>query len=203
MQVKQVRTGKSLRLAAPQQFMARERTAIETAWPGDVVGVMDRGNLRIGDTLSGNGDLEFQGIPRFAPEHFARIVVKDPMRRKQLDTGLRQLTEEGAAQVFFTSGTDTTSPTPIVGAVGLLQFDVMLFRLENEYGVPCKLEPFAGRYPRWVVGPEEDIFRIARGQGTTLLYDVKSNPLILFQDAWAMRYAAEREKSVQFFENAP
>jgi peptide chain release factor 3 len=203
MQVKHVRTGKVLRLSAPQQFMARERTAIETAWPGDVVGVMDRGNLRIGDTLSADGDLEFQGIPRFAPEHFARVIVRDPMKRKQLDTGSRQLTEEGAAQVFFTSGTDTTSPTPIVGAVGLLQFDVMLFRLENEYGVPCRFEPFSGRYPRWVIGPEEDIFRIARGQGMTLLYDVKGNPLILFQDAWAMRYAQERETTVRFLENAP
>jgi peptide chain release factor 3 len=203
MQVKHVRTGKPMRLSAPQQFMARERTAIEEAWPGDVIGVMDRGSLRIGDTLSGDGDLEFQGIPRFAPEHFARIIIRDPMKRKQLDTGLRQLTEEGAAQVFFTSGTDTTSPTPIVGAVGLLQFDVMLFRLENEYGVPCKLEPYAGRYPRWVTGSEEDIQRVARSQGTTLLYDAKGNPLLLFQDAWAMKYAQDRETSLKFYDNAP
>ncbi len=203
MQVKHVRTGKAMRLSAPQQFMARERTAIEEAWPGDVVGVMDRGNLRIGDTLSADGDLEFQGIPRFAPEHFARVIIKDPMRRKQLDTGLRQLTEEGAAQVFFTSGTDTTSPTPIVGAIGLLQFDVMIFRLENEYGVPCRLEPFAGRYPRWVIGPEADVERVARGQGTTLLYDAKGNPLLLFQDAWALRYAQEKETTIKFLDNAP
>ena len=203
MQVKHVRTGKPMRLAAPQQFMARERTAIEEAWPGDVVGVMDRGNLRIGDTLSADGDLEFQGIPRFAPEHFARVIIKDPMRRKQLDTGLRQLTEEGAAQVFFTSGTDTTSPTPIVGAIGLLQFDVMIFRLENEYGVPCRLEPFAGRYPRWVIGPEEDIERVARSQGTTLLFDAKGNPLLLFQDAWALRWAQEKETTIKFLDNAP
>ncbi len=203
MQVNHVRTGKPMRLAAPQQFMARERTAITEAWPGDVIGVMDRGVLRIGDTLSNNGDLEFQGIPRFPPEHFARVIVKDPMRRKQLDTGLRQLTEEGAAQVFFTSGTDTTSPTPIVGAVGLLQFDVMLFRLETEYGVPCKFEPFAGRYPRWVVGPTDDIERVARGQGTTLLFDAKGNPLLLFQDAWALRWAQDKEKTINFLDTAP
>ena len=203
MQVNHVRSGKPMRLNAPQQFMARERTAISEAWPGDVIGVMDRGVLRIGDTLSSNGMLEFQGIPRFAPEHFARVIVRDPMRRKQLDTGLRQLTEEGAAQVFFTSGTDTTSPTPIVGAVGLLQFDVMVFRLENEYGVPCKLEPFAGRYPRWVIGPQEDIERVARGQGTTLLFDAKGNPLLLFQDAWALRWAQEKETMLKFMENAP
>ncbi len=203
MQVNHVRTRKLMRLTAPQQFMARERTLISEAWPGDVIGVLDRGTLRIGDSLTAEGDLEFQGIPRFAPEHFARVIISDPMRRKQLDTGLRQLTEEGAAQVFFTSGTDTTSPTPIVGAVGLLQFDVMVFRLETEYGVPCRLEPFAGRYPRWVTGPREDIERIARSQGTTLLFDAKGNPLLLFQDAWALRYAQEKETTVTFLDNAP
>src|SRR5205085_464946 len=88
----------------------------------------------------------------FAPEHFARVILADPMKRKQLDAGLRQLTEEGAAQVFFTSGTETSGPTPIVGAVGMLQFDVMLHRLEHEYGAPCRLEKIAARYPRWVCG---------------------------------------------------
>ena len=203
MQVNHVRTGKAIRLAAPQQFMARERSAITEAWPGDVIGVMDRGNLRIGDTLSANGMLEFHGIPRFPPEHFARVVIKDPMRRKQLDAGLRQLTEEGAAQVFFTSGTDTTSPTPIVGAVGLLQFDVMNFRLETEYGVSCRFEPFAARYPRWVVGGSEDIERVANGPGSTLLYDFKGNPLILFQDAWSLRWVKDRETKLEFLETAP
>src|SRR6266576_2064363 len=86
MQVRHVRTGKLIRLASPQQFLARERTAVEEAWPGDVIGVLDRGNLRIGDTLvTGDADLEFKGIPRFAPEHFARIILTDPMKRKQLD----------------------------------------------------------------------------------------------------------------------
>jgi peptide chain release factor 3 len=203
MQVKQVRTGKIMRLAAPQQFLARERTAVEEAWPGDVIGVMDRGTLRIGDTLSANGDLEFRDIPRFAPEHFARLVVGDPMRRKQLDTGLRQLTEEGAAQVFYTSGTDTSGPTAIVGAVGLLQFDVMLHRLEHEYGVPCRLERLSARYPRWVVGPPAEIERVAREGKRTLLYDAKGNPLLLFEDAWTMRWTVERETKLTFHEVAP
>jgi peptide chain release factor 3 len=203
MQVKHVRTGKLIRLASPQQFMARERTAVEEAWPGDVIGVMDRGSLRIGDTLTEESNLEFSGIPRFAPEHFARIVLLDPMKRKQLDAGLRQLTEEGAAQVFFTSGTDTASPTPIVGAVGQLQFDVMLHRLEHEYGALTKLERITARYPRWVTGPMDDIERIARDRGRMLLYDAKGNPLILFEDAWGLRWALEREKAVTFHEVAP
>ena len=203
MSVKHIRTGKLMRLASPQQFLARERTAVEEAWPGDVIGVMDRGTLRIGDTLATDGDLEFSGIPRFAPEHFARIVINDPMRRKQLDTGLRQLTEEGAAQVFFTSGTDTASPTPIVGAVGLLQFDVMIHRLEHEYGASCRIEPISARYPRWVTGPIEEIERIARDRGRMLLYDAKGNPLILFEDSWGLRWALDHEKDVTFHEVAP
>src|SRR5487761_2165221 len=140
MQVVHERTGKPMRLAAPQTFMARERTAVEEAWPGDIVGVMDRRALRTGDTLSSDGGVKFADIPRFAPEHFARVVLADPMRRKQLDAGLRQLTEEGAAQVFFTSGTDPTSPTPIVGAVSKLRFDVMTHRQAHEYGVAARLE---------------------------------------------------------------
>jgi peptide chain release factor 3 len=203
MPVKQVRTGKMMRLASPQQFMARERTAVEEAYPGDVIGVMDRGTLRIGDTLTETSELEFSGIPRFAPEHFARIILADPMKRKQLDTGLRQLTEEGAAQVFFTSGTETTSPTPIVGAVGVLQFDVMLHRLEHEYGASCRLEKISARYPRWVTGQIEEIERIARDRGRMLLYDAKGNPLILFEDAWGLRWALEREKEVEFHDVAP
>jgi len=203
MQVKHIRTGKAMRLASPQTFMARERTAVEEAWPGDVIGVMDRGMLRIGDTLSETRGLEFSGIPRFAPEHFARIIIADPMKRKQLDAGLRQLTEEGAAQVFFTSGTDTTSPTPIVGAVGQLQFDVMLHRLEHEYGAPCRLEKISARFPRWVRGPVDEIERVARDRGRLMLYDAKGNPLILFEDAWGLRWALEREKDIEFFEVAP
>ena len=202
-EVKHVRSGKTIRLSAAQQFLARERSAVEEAWPGDVIGVIDRGVLRIGDTLSGDGDLEFRDIPRFPPEHFARVVLIDPMKRKQLDAGLRQLTEEGAAQVYFTSPTETAGPTPIVGAVGMLQFDVMLHRLEHEYGVRCRLEKFSGRYPRWVVGPEDEIERIARDRGRTLLYDAKGAPLILFEDAWTMRWTLDHEETVQFHEVAP
>ena len=203
MDVKQTRTGKTIRLASPQQFLARERTAIEEAWPGDVIGVMDRGNLRIGDTLSERDGIEFQGIPRFAPEHFTRVVLIDPIKRKQLDAGLRQLTEEGAAQVFFTSPTDTAGPTPIVGAVGQLQFDVMLHRLEHEYGVRCRLERMAGKSPRWVTGPKDEIERVSRDRGRSLIYDVKGNAVVLFNDAWDLKWATEKETAVQWHEVAP
>ncbi len=203
MQVTHVRSGKAMRLASPQTFLARERTAVEEAWPGDVIGVMDRGTLRIGDTVSTGRALEFSGIPRFAPEHFARVVLQDPMRRKQLDAGLRQLTEEGAAQVFFTSPSEVAGPTPIVGAVGMLQFDVMLHRLEHEYGVRVKLERVSGRFPRWATGPIAEIERVSRDRGALLLFDAGDQPLILFEDQWAMKWTLDREKAVQFHEVAP
>jgi peptide chain release factor 3 len=201
MQVMHVRTGSPIRLASPQQFLARDRTAVEEAWPGDVVGIMDRGTLRIGDSLSAAGPLEFSDIPRFPPEHFARVVPSDPLRRKQLDTGLRELTEEGAAQVFYA---DTAAgPAPIVGAIGMLQFDVMQYRLEHEYGAPCRLEPLSYQYPRWVTGPKEAIERAARESGQLRLYDTKGNSVILFENAWGLRWAQERVTDLKFHEVAP
>jgi len=201
MHVQHVRSGKTIRLSAPQQFLARERSAVEEAWPGDVIGVVDKGTLRIGDTLSTNGDIEFRGIPRFAPEHFARIIATDPMRRKQLDAGLRQLTEEGAAQVFYTES--ETGPSPLIGAVGLLQFDVMLFRLEHEYGAPCRIDRLSYRYPRWVEGTEEDIDRVARGRGRMRLFDAKGNSVLLFEDQWILNSTLRHETALTFHEEMP
>lgn len=201
MQVIHQRSGKPMRLSAPQQFMARDRVAIEEAWAGDVIGIMDRGSLRIGDTLGGDGSLTFQGIPRFAPEHFARAMPADPMKRKQFDIGLRQLTEEGAAQVFYAE--TSAGSQPIVGAVGQLQFDVMAFRLETEYSAPCKFEKMSYRWPRWLTGSKADVERVATGMGRMKVYDHKGNVMVLFQDQWALRRALQHESSVQFHETAP
>jgi peptide chain release factor 3 len=201
MQVKHVRSGKAMRLSAPTQFLARDRTLIEEAWPGDVIGIHDRGTLRIGDTLSSDGDLEFSGIPRFSPEHFARIRIADPLRRKALDTGLQQLSEEGAAQVFYQES--IAGPAPIVGAVGMLQFDVLLHRLEHEYGVAGKLEFLPYRFARWVQGPRETIDQLASGIGRTLVYDSREQPLLLFESEWSLRTAQEKGEGVAFHEIAP
>ena len=202
MQVKHVRTGKQVRLSGPQQFLARERTHVEEAWAGDVIGIHDRGSLRVGDTLSADGDLEFTGIPRFSPEHFARVYVPDPLRRKHLDTGLQQLSEEGAAQVFYAES--ITGPAPIIGAVGQLQFDVLLHRLEHEYGVKARLERMSYTRARWVEGPMREIERVAGGgYGRALVYDAKEKPLILFDSEWTMKTTVEREKDLQFFDVAP
>ncbi|HWV58655.1 MAG TPA: peptide chain release factor 3 [Longimicrobiales bacterium] len=202
MAVHVARTGRTIRLAAPQQFLARERTHVEEAWPGDVVGVHDRGVLRVGDTLAENPNVRFDDIPRFSPEHFARINVPDPLRRKHLDTGLRQLSEEGAAQVFYSEG--LTGPAPIVGAVGLLQFDVLLHRLQNEYGVVARLEPLPYSRARWVRGPDPEIRRVSEGYGRALVYDAREQPLILFDSDWTLKTTVEREAGkLEFFDVAP
>jgi len=166
-----------------------------------VIGIHVRGSLRIGDTLSSDGDLEFSGIPRFSPEHFARVRIGDPLRRKQLDTGLQQLSEEGAAQVFYQES--IAGPAPIVGAVGMLQFDVMLHRLEHEYGVRCRLERMSARRPRWVTGPMAEIERLGRATNHTLLYDAKGHPVLLFEDDWTLRWTTQRETALTFHEVSP
>src|SRR5690606_27890242 len=150
--------------------------------------------LRIGDTLSSDGDLEFSGIPRFSPEHFARIRIADPLRRKQLDNGLQQLSEEGAAQVFYQES--IAGPAPIVGAVGMLQFDVLLHRLEHEYGVVGKLEFLPYRFARWVVGPRKIIDQLASGIGRTQVYDSHMQLLILFESEWSLRSGQEKGEGV-------
>ena len=194
-QVMNARTRATLRLAQPQQFLARERTAVEVAWAGDIVGIHDRGNLRIGDTLTASGDaFEFAGIPRFSPEHFARVILPDPLRRKQLDLGLRQLAEEGTVQVFYEDS--HAGPAPIVGAVGRLQFDVLLHRLEHEYGVIARLQDLSYRHARWVEGPEEELRRLRNAYGLMRVFDVKQRPLLLFTDELALRHATRESKGI-------
>ncbi len=201
MEVRNVRSGKEVRLASPKQFFGQERKNVEEAWPGDVVGIHDRGSLRIGDTLSAERDFEFEEIPRFPPEHFAHINVPDPLRRKHLDTGLRQLSEEGAAQVFYEES--HVGPRPIVGAVGALQFDVLLHRLESEYGVEAELTRLPYSKARWVTGPKEAIDRLGGGYDRSLVYDSKDRPLILFKNDYALRSTVEREDDVEFHQIAP
>ncbi len=184
------RTKKPLRLNLPQQFLAQERTHVEDAWAGDVIGIHDRGTLRIGDALFTGKPVTFDDIPRFPPEHFSRITVTDPLRRPHLDTGLRQLAEEGAIQLF--RGDRQASVPDIVGAVGQLQFDVLLHRLEHEYGVPAKLSGMGMTHARWVEGSETALLKATTMRDRMLLYDAKDRPVLLFANQFAVRWA-ERE----------
>ena len=127
-----------MRLAKPSQFLAAERTAIEDAWPGDVIGLFDPGQYRIGDTLVERRGVRFEGVPRFSPEHFAVVRAKDPLRRKQMEKGLEQLSEEGTIQIF--QQLQMGMKDPIVGVVGALQFEVLQYRIEHEYGANIILD---------------------------------------------------------------
>lgn len=195
-QVTNLRTGRALRLTDAQQFFGQDRESVDVAWPGDVVGLHDRGSLRIGDTLASKGTPEFEMIPPFSPEHFARVQVPDPLRRKHLDKGLLELSEEGAIQVFFQDG--VSGPAPVVGAVGPLQFEVLLHRLEHEYQVKARLEPMPYRDARWVKGAMPEIRRVAASVDAALVFDRSERPLLLFRSEWVRQATEGREKGIQF-----
>lgn len=196
------RTGKTLRLAQPQEFLARERAhSGSVAVAGDVVGLLDRGSLRVGDTVAVGGNVEYPGVPRFSPEHFAQIHLDDALRRKHLDRGLRHLAEEGTILLLFAPS--ITGPVPIVGAVGALQFDVLLDRLEREYGVTARLERLPFHCARWVTGPASQIEKVASAYGRRLVEDADGAPLILFDNEWALRRSEEQEKELTFHDVQP
>lgn len=196
------RTGQKLRLAQPQEFMARERVHAEAnAVAGDVVGLLDRGSLRVGDTVAVGGAVEYPGVPRFSPEHFAQIHIEDALRRKHLDRGLRHLAEEGTILLLFAPS--ITGPIPIVGAVGSLQFDVLLDRLEREYGVTARLERLPFHCARWVTGPDRAIDKLANAYGRRRVEDADGEALILFDNEWTLQRSIEQEKDLTFHDVQP
>ena len=131
-----VRSGKKIRFSSPNSFFADKKEIIDISYPGDIIGVHDTGNFKIGDSFSEGEDLEFVGIPSFSPENFKYIINQDPMKSKQLSKGILQLMDEGVAQLF----THTINGRKIIGTVGVLQFDVIKYRLEHEYGAKCSYE---------------------------------------------------------------
>jgi peptide chain release factor 3 len=195
------RLGKEVRLAKPSQFMAAERTAIEDAWPGDVIGLFDPGLYRIGDTLSEGGPLEFEGVPRFSPEHFAIVRAKDPLRRKQMEKGLEQLSEEGTVQIF--QQLQMGMKDPIVGVVGALQFEVLQYRIEHEYGANILIDRLPYSHARWVVGKGFDPKAFDWGGNRQTVQDRDGLPLVLFRDDWALQHAEEKHPELKFLSAAP
>ncbi|HSM07630.1 MAG TPA: peptide chain release factor 3 [Gemmatimonadota bacterium] len=195
------RTGKTIRLAQPQEFMAQDREHAEDTVAGDVVGLHDRGSLRVGDTVAVGNAIEYPGVPRFSPEHFAQIRLEDPMRRKHLDQGLRHLAEEGTILLLFAES--LTGPIPIVGAVGRLQFDVLVDRLDREYNVSIGLEPLPFQVARWVTGPETDIEEVGRKHGRRLVEDVDGHPMVLFDTEWTLGRTKEQAERLTFLDVQP
>jgi peptide chain release factor 3 len=196
MEVKHVRTGKTLSLSRSVQFMAQERTVVDEAYSGDIVGLWDPGVLRIGDALCEGPSVEFEGIPRFSPEHFVRVRLADPMKRKQLKKGLDQLSEEGAVQLFFDR--KRLERDPILGAVGVLQFEVIEHRLQTEYGVRVAYDRLPYRYARWLEGPEINYDKLELPGRQTCVCDVEDRFLVLFETEWLLRRAEEENKTVKF-----
>ena len=193
--VTHVRTGKSINLSKAFQFLAQERIQVSEAYSGDIIGLWDPGILRIGDSLSEGTGVQFQGIPRFSPERFVRVRDGDPMKRKQLKKGLEQLSDEGAVQLFYDR--QRLERDPLLGAVGVLQFDVTQYRLKAEYGATVKFEPLPYQHARWIEG-DVDLDRFHRTGLSTCLLDVEGRPLVLFATEWAMRSAEERNPEVKF-----
>ena len=201
MSVQLARTGKTLRLTKPHSFLASERSIVEDAWPGDIVGLYDPGELRIGDTLSGANPEPFLGIPRFAPEHFARIRLKDPTRRKHLQNGLRQLSQEGTVQLFIREGLGPADP--YIGAVGLLQFEVLRERLKNEYNVTAVLESAPFKVARWVAGAQAGLDWLKVRSDFVLVQDRDERWVVLSQSAWSLDYATQQAEGLELLEISP
>ncbi len=200
MEVNHVQGGKKLRLSQPQQLMAQDRKIVEEAYAGDIIGVFDPGIFSIGDTLcSSSQKFQFEGIPTFAPEHFARVRQVDTMKRKQFIKGVNQIAQEGAIQIFqeFNTGMEEI----IVGVVGELQFEVLTYRLENEYNVEVKLEKLPYEYIRWVENKDE--IDVAKIQGTSdmkRIKDLKDNPLLLFVNSWSVGMVQDRNPNLKLSE---
>jgi len=201
MDVRIGRSGEKLRLAKPHTFMAQERSIVEEAFPGDIVGLYDPGKLRIGDTLSGGNPLKFEGIPRFAPEHFSRMVLKDPLKRKALDAGLTQLSHEGVVQLFYRP--ELGRQDPYLGAVGVLQFEVLRERLRNEYNVKADLDSQPFRVARWVGGAPSALEWLKKRRDYTLVEDRHSRPVLLSPSEWPLNYALRNAEGLELYDVEP
>ena len=199
MDVFHIQGNKKLKLSQPQQLMAQERKILDTAYAGDIIGVFDPGIFSIGDTISVPGKIfAYEGIPTFAPEHFAKVRQVDTMKRKQFIKGVTQIAQEGAIQIFqeYNTGMEEI----IVGVVGVLQFDVLKFRLENEYGVDIILENMPHEYIRWVTSKDIDVARINGTSDMKRIKDLKGNPLLLFVHEWAVKTVLDKNEGLELSE---
>jgi peptide chain release factor 3 len=203
MAVRHTRLKRNVTLADAHQFMAQERKSVSAAYAGDIVGLYDTGLFQIGDCLvkDGPGDLEYDELVTFSPEHFAKVWMKVALKRKQLDKGLRHLAQEGAIQVFqnFQSGL----VEPIVGGVGMLQFEVIKYRLMAEYKVDVELRPLPFSCARWVVGEGFDPHKFHGREATSCVLDVHDRPVLLLRNEWALQWIRNDYPGLEFLAYAP
>ncbi len=190
------RTGKEFAVNTATMFMAQDRSGVEEAWPGDIIGLPNHGTIKIGDTFTqGRETLKFTGIPSFAPEHFRRVRLKDPLKTKQLQKGLEQLAEEGAVQLFR----PLVNNDYILGAVGVLQFDVIISRLADEYSVKAVYEPVGVATARWVRSGDKRQFDDFKDYyRSDLAIDAEGALAYLAPNPWKLESAEERYPKVEF-----
>ncbi len=194
MKLRHIRTGKQLNVHNAVLFLAQDRELAEEAYAGDIIGVPNHGNLRIGDVLTEGEELHFTGIPSFAPELLQKVRPEDPLKAKHLGRALQQLAEEGAARVIKPSiGADW-----IVGAVGVLQFEVMADRIRTEYDVPVRFEATELMTARWVGGEQQEVKAFLDGNKSAIGVDHDGEPVFLARNAWHLNKATEDWPDLQF-----
>ena len=194
-----VQAGKPLRLAQPQQLMAQDRAIIDEAYAGDIIGVFDPGIFSIGDTICEKGmNVRFEGIPTFAPEHFAGVERVDTMKRKQFEKGIMQIAQEGAIQIFHEPYTGVEEV--IVGVVGVLQFEVLEYRLRTEYGVEIRRRSMPYELVRWVDNEDIRIQDLNLTSDTKWVQDFKGNNLLLFTSDWCINWALQKNEGLRLRE---
>ena len=195
MEVLHVQEGKKIRLSQPQQMMAQDRKIVDEAYAGDIIGLFDPGIFSIGDTVCmPNRKVQYEGIPTFAPEHFARVRQIDTMKRKQFVKGIEQIAQEGAIQIFqeYNTGMEEI----IVGVVGVLQFDVLKYRLENEYNVEIRLENLPYEHIRWIENEQIDMDKISGTSDMKKIRDLKGRPLLLWVNSWSIGMTLDRNEGL-------
>lgn len=188
------RLDKDLRFSNPYAFLARDKEVIDYAFPGDVVGLFDTGNFKIGDTLTEGEELQFTGIPTFSPEIFKELVNKDPMKTKQLEKGIRQLTDEGVAQLFTQHGGNRK----IIGCVGELQFEVIQYRLLHEYGASCAFVPMNFYKACWITGDKKKVEEFIRFKQSNIMEDKDGNLVYLAQSEWFLNTERQNNPDIEF-----
>ena len=190
-----VRQGRKIKFSNPTSFMAARKDVIDEAYPGDVVGLYDSGNFKIGDTLTAGEELHFKGIPSFSPEQFRYVNNADPMKQKQLAKGLLQLMDEGVAQLF----TKESNNRKIIGTVGALQFEVIQYRLKHEYGASVDYEPVNLYKACWITCDDDAALKeFTSRRKRDLAKDKDGNLVFLAESAWALKLAQENHPKVQF-----
>ena len=190
-----VRLDKNIRFTSPASFLGPRKSIIDEAFPGDVIGLYDTGNFKIGDTLTEGENLKFQGIPTFSPEIFKELVNLDPGKSKQLAKGIEQLTDEGVAQLF----TQQQGNRKIVGTVGELQFDVIQYRLEHEYNAKCRFEPMDIHKACWFTAADKaEMEKFCQYRWDRIATDKDGNLVYLAESEWVLRNMIEAYPAVKF-----